>query len=373
MKNVVPKHVVTYRREKIVKLAEEYNLTPEILAEFFQVPVKVIKNDIQPKEKEKEEREPITIVKEGLKVFCVYDEKIKLENAVKDNVKGRNINRRDWAYEGFWMEPKYFGDDCRDLFLNNPDLHRRRLMQRAYSMYRLGYTISDVRSICKLTRMETELVKKACAENRENGFLIWAITQYTKGSSYTNEKIVASAVGVSAEKLLKGEKYFYDVLKKQGKKPATLKEPKHSKEMRNELKKEMYLEWKEGKTQKELAEELAKKRAKEIGRKLKKKEVDNLRVTIGNWIREMKAQETDDIYSLSWRRNTSEKGRKKSDKKKAKRRENCLNKIRPLIDEGASLNHMAKVSGNCAETIKRYMRDAGLWEEYLKKRPELNK
>lgn len=40
-------NVVTYRREKIEELAKVYNLTPEILAEFFQVPVKVIKNDLK--------------------------------------------------------------------------------------------------------------------------------------------------------------------------------------------------------------------------------------------------------------------------------------------------------------------------------------
>ena len=153
------------------------------------------------------------------------------------------------------------------------------------------------------------------------------------------------------------------MLKKQGKKPATLKEPKHSKEMRNELKKEMYFKWKSGKkTQQELAEELAEKQEKESGKKFTKDEVDNKRVTIGNWIREMKAKEADDIYSLGWRRNTSEKGRK-----------NCLNKIRPLIDEGASLNQMRKLTGHSAETIKNYMKDAGLWEGYLEKRPELNK
>ena len=86
-------------------------------------------------------------------------------------------------------------------------------MQRAYSMYRIGYTIADVRSICKLTRMEVELVKKAGDEKREDAFQNWALTQYKKGNSFTNEKIVAVAVGVSAQKLLKGDKYYYDVLK----------------------------------------------------------------------------------------------------------------------------------------------------------------
>lgn len=362
MKNVVPKHVVTYRREKIEELAKVYNLTPEILAEFFQVPVKVIRNDLKTGGKD---QKPIIIIKEGLKVFCVYDEKVKLENDVRENVRELNITRRDWAYQGFWLEPKHFGDDCRDLFLNNPDLHRRRLLQRAYSMYRIGYTIADVRSICKLTRMEVELVKKAGDEEREDTFRSWALTQYKKGNSFASAKFVAAAVGISAEKLYKGEKYFYDALKKQGKKPATLEEPKCSKAKRDKLKEEYYFRWKKGETQKELAKDLAKK--------LEKKYTDNMRVTIGNWVREMKAKEVDDIYQFQRKRNTSADGRAKSDADKAERRENCLNEIRPLIDEGASLNKMRKHTGHSAETIKRYMKDAGLWEEYLKKRPELNK
>ena len=389
MKNVVPKHVVTNRRRKIREFAKEYNLTPEMLAEFFQVPVKVIKNDIQPKKKAEKDREPIIIVKEGLKVFCVYDEKVKLENTVKDNVKGRNINRRDWAYEGFWMEPRHFGDDCRDLFLNNKNLHRRGLMQRAYSMYRIGYTIADVRSICKLTRMEVELVKKAGDEKREDAFQNWALTQYKKGNSFTNEKIVAVAVGVSAQKLLKGDKYYYDVLKKQGKKPATLGEPKRSKVIRDELKEEVYHRWKsENITQKELAE-------KYLGES--NGTLESKRVTIGNWIREMKAREVDDIYSLGWRRNTSADGRAESDRDKAESREYFMKLLKSDIKQGASISSMRrklkekaeeekleaeKIKAErketkkietkmlAAETIKRYMQEMGIYEEYLKKRQE---
>ncbi len=355
MKNMVPKHVLTNRRRKISEFAKEYNLTPEILAEFFQVPIKVINNDLQTGETD---QKPITIVKEGLKVFCIYQQKIELVNSVQEKVKDRNINRRDWAYEGFWMEPKHFGDDCRDMFLNVTNLHRRRLMQKACSMYRFGYTIADVRLVCKLTRMEVELVKKAGNENRKNTFQKWALTQFKKGSSFASAEVVAAAVGVSAQKLIKGDKYYYDVLKKQGKRPSGLKEPKRSNAKRYELKSEVYLKWKSGDmTQEELAKEYGVKD----------------RVTIGNWIREMKARETDDIYSLGWRRNTSNAGRANIDAKKTARRELCLNKIKSLIEEGASLNHMSKVSGNCAETIKRYMKDVGLWEDYLKKRPELTR
>lgn len=173
-----------------------------------------------------------------------------------------------------------------------------------------------------------------------------------------NAKDIAAAVGVSEHKLLKGEKYYYAVLKKQGKRPTTLEEPKRSKIKHDELKNEVYRKWKSGeKTQKELAKEYGVKD----------------RVTIGNWIREMKAKEVDDIYQFDRIRNTSEESRDNSNEKKGERRELCLNKIRPLIEEGVSLNRMAKVSGNCGETIKRYMKDEGLWEEYLEKRPELNR
>ena len=122
-----------------------------------------------------------------------------------------------------------------------------------------------------------------------------------------------------------------------------------------------------------MAEELAEKQEKESGKKFTKEEVDNKRVTIGNWIREMKAKEADDIYSLGWRRNTSAATKNNNKEQKAERRENCLDKIRPLIDEGASLNRMRKLTGHSAETIKSYMKDAGLWEGYLEKRPELKR
>lgn len=362
----IPKTIVKNRREEINKYAPKYNLTPAILAEFFQVPIKVIERDLVEGE--------ITLSEDGLKKFDINSKKTKILNSVNKACKNGRIEQSVLAEKGFWTKPIRFDYEHRDMFLNietrkktETSEEKRTRMRKSYAMMLLGFTVADVRIICRTERAEIEMIKNMIQRvTPDISFQKWALDQYgNRKSGNVDAKDIAVTVGVSAEKLRKGDKYYYDALKKQGKKPATLKEPKCSKEKRNELKEKIYHIWKsENITQKELAEEYL----KESKGTLKSK-----RVTIGNWIREMKAQETDDIYSLSWRRNTSDKGRKKSDKKKAKRRENCLNKIRPLIDEGASLNQMRKLTGHSAETIKNYMKDAGLWEGYLEKRPELKR
>lgn len=354
----IPKTVVKKRRAKIKKYASQYNLTPAILAEFFQVPIKVIERDLVEGE--------ITLSEDGLKKFDINSKKTKILNSVNKAYKNGRIEQSVLAEKGFWTKPIRFDYEHRDMFLNietrkktETSEEKRTRMRKSYAMMLLGFTVADVRIICKTERAEMEMIKNMIQRvTPDISFQKWALDQYgNKKRGNVDAKDIAATVGVSAQKLLKGDKYYYDVLKKQGKKPSGLEETKRSNAKHDELKVEAYLKWKSGDmTQEELAKEYGVKD----------------RVTIGNWIREMKAKEVDDIYSLGWRRNTSDARRKQIDADKAERRENCLNKIRSLIEEGASLNHMSKVSGNCAETIKRYMRDEGLWEDYLKKRPELN-
>ena len=354
----IPKTIVKNRREEINKYAPKYNLTPAILAEFFQVPIKVIEKDLVEGD--------ITLSKDGLEEFDITARKAKILSSVNKACQNGRAEQSVLAEKGFWTKPIYFEREHRDKFLNietrkknETSEEKRTRMRESYAMMLLGFTVADVRIICKTERAEIEMIKNMIQRvTPDISSQKWALEQYgNKNRGNVDAKDIAATVGVSAEKLRKGEKYYYDVLKKQGKKPSGLKEPKRSNAKRDELKSEVYLKWKSGDmTQEELAKEYGVKD----------------RVTIGNWIREMKARETDDIYSLDWRRNTSKAGRDNSNEKKAERRELCLKKIRPLIEEGASLNRMSKVSGNCAETIKRYMKDAGLWEDYLKKRPELN-
>lgn len=356
-KTSIPKTVVEKRKAKIKKYASKYNLNSAILAEFFQVPIKVIEKDLVEGD--------ISLIKVGLEDFDINSKKTKILNSVNKACQNGRAEQSVLAEKGFWTKPIRFDYEQRDMFFNietrkktETSEEKRTRMRKSYAMMLLGFTVADVRIICKTERAEIEMIKNMIQRvTPDISFQKWALEQYgNKKRGNVDAKDIAATVGVSAEKLRKGEKYYYDALKKQGKRPSSLKEPKCSNAERDELKSEVYLIWKSGDmTQEELAKEYGVKD----------------RVTIGNWIREMKAKETDDIYSLGWRRNTSQKGRQKSDKKKAERRENCLNKIRPLIEEGVSLNRMSQVSGNCAETIKRYMRDEGLWEEYLKKRPEL--
>lgn len=341
----IPFTIVENRRKTEKRFAENYAVTEAQLAEFFQVPIKVIKKDI-------------------------VASNIKLDNSLKEfpmnrmmritynratNLESKGLSREEALAEcGFWREASFYCVACGDFEPNVEDKDRQEKLRKAYPMVKVGYTIADVKLICELQLKDVEYLKKVTKELEiDNIFQEWAEEQFEVNKK--NIEAIKDAVGASVTKIKKGKDYYAEK-KAQNQLPKSVYQPKTPDDVRAKRKEECYQEWINGKkTQAELA-----------------RKYGVYRETIGNWIREMKAKDTDDIDSLKDRRNISKAGQNNSNKQKAKRRENCLNKIRPLIDEAASLNHMAKVSGNCAETIKRYMRDEGLWEDYLKKRPELN-
>ena len=155
MKESIPKSVIRNRRNKIKEYTSEYNLTIEILADFFQVPLRVISADI----KVIKETEPnFKLQNEGLKIFCVYLQKEKVQNEVNNRIEEFGTTSRDWSRVGFWIEAKHFGEECKKMFREMSDIHKRSLLQRAYSMLKMGYTLDDVRLICSLKKVDMEML-----------------------------------------------------------------------------------------------------------------------------------------------------------------------------------------------------------------------
>ena len=360
MKESIPKSVIRNRRNKIKEYTSEYNLTIEILADFFQVPLKAIESDIEAI-KVTDGNANFALQNEGLKTFCIYFQKEKVRcnvlNAVKSRTAEYGPTQRDWAREGFWMKVRQFGVDCKDMFINVSNLHQRSLLQHSYSMLKIGYTMDDVTKICSITKVDIAILLNEMKNvHKVNLFEIWAMEQYKNKKQRVEIKDIVDAVCASKTKLLRGDNYYYNKKKRQNDLPPSVYVPEVSKVERNRRKEEAYELWK---TTKITQEELAAKYKKS-------------RVTIGNWIREMKAK-NGELLNENHRRNTSVAGRKKADEDKLKRKENCLEIIKPLISKGASITAMSKATGRCRKNIKRYMKEEGLWGKYLEIRPELKK
>lgn len=359
MKESIPSLILKNRRNKIYKYASEYNLTIEILADFFQVPLKAIESDIEAI-KATDGNANFALQKEGLNIFCIYFQKEKVRCDVLNEVKSRTVEygptQRDWAREGFWMEVRQFGAGCKDMFKDVSNLHQRSLLQHSYSMLKIGYTMDDVTKICSLTKVDIAILLNEMKNvHKVNLFENWAVEQYKNKKQRVEIKDIVDAVCASKTKLLRGDNYYYNKKKRQNDLPPSVYVPEVSKAERNRRKEDAYEKWVSGETQQEIADYY---------------EVD--RVTIGNWIREIKAK-NGELFSEGYRRNTSEKGRTKSDSDKAERRNACIKIIKPLISKGASITAMSKATGRCRKNIKRYMKEEGLWEEYLEIRPELKK
>lgn len=346
MGDSIPKQIVTSRRKLEKKFAEEYAVTEAELADFFMVPIKVIKKDLS--------AEAIKL-NSDLEPFPLEKQKRLYSMKVTNSQRKGMSHEEALVKHGFWIDRNYIDIESVTLFSNFEE-GRRNLLKKAYAMLKVGFTISDVSQICKLKKREVEILR--CESEKiknKDVFFSWAKEQYNKTAEKSDVKDHVSAVGASEAKLLRGENYYYDKKKKANNLPASVYVAKVSKEVRNTRKEEAYEKWLNGETQQEIANSY---------------EVD--RVTIGNWIREIKAKKGE-LFSDEYRRNTSEKGRLKSKDDKADRRNACIKKIRPLIDKGATITAMSKATGHCDETIKRYMKEAGLWDKYLEIRPELKK
>ena len=216
-KESIPQLVVEKRQAKINKYASKYNLTPAILAEFFQVPIKVIEKDLKVVET------PIASV--GLDEFDINTRKTKILNSVNKACLNGRTEQGALAEKGFWTKPIRFDYEHRDKFLDietrkkdETSEEKRTRMRKTYAMMFLGFTVADVRIICKTERAEIEMIKNMIQRvTPDVSFQKWALEQYgNKKRGSVHAKDIAAAVGVSAQKLIKGEKYYYDVLKKAG-------------------------------------------------------------------------------------------------------------------------------------------------------------
>lgn len=320
----IPLTVVDNRRIKIKEYSQEYNLTKPKLAEFFQVPIKVIEEDLK-------------TVSEGLgkgtKEFDVSVRKNEVLNEILKEYYFKEITERMWAKYGFWMEVHHFGNGCRELFLSVESFKVRSNLQRAYDMLKLGFTIADVKIICELSIAETEILKQEVnGRIFENAFQKWANEQYKNKKQKVEAVTVKDAVGVSKIKLLKGEKYYYDVKKKQNEKPASVYIPEKSQSERNEMKEKAFLIW--------------------IYGGLKQDEIAVIfkvsRVTVGNWLREMKTKYPEEM--AKYRRNVdiSRRGKRRDDF------ETYQTKIKPQLEAGKSKAALCEETGFSPNKILKF-------------------
>lgn len=332
MKKSVPKLVVENRRSKIIEYAADYNLTVEILADFFQVPIRTIESDINAI-KDMENKSDFKLQKEGLKIFCIYFQKEEVRREVQKHIEEYGSSSRDWASVGFWMEAKQFGEAYKDIFKNVSNLHQRGILQHAYSLLKLGYTMDDTRLICSLKKVEMEILRNAMKnEKKVNQFEKWANEQYKNKKQKVDAVTVKEAVGISKIKLLKGEKYYYDVKKNQNVKPASIYVPKVTQAERDEMKEKAFLIW--------------------IYGGLKQDEIAAIfkvsRVTVGNWLREMRTKYPEEM--AKYRRNVdiSRRGKRRDDF------EVYQTKIKPQLEAGKSKVALCEETGFSPNKILKF-------------------
>ena len=154
-------------------------------------------------------------------------------------------------------------------------------------MLKMGYTLDDVRLICSLKKVDMEILRAEIKDEKfENLFDRWAYWQY-KDKERSNVNDIKAAVGASKTKLLRGDMYYYSRKKEENTLPKSVYKARETKEDMEYKKEQAFCIWNLG--------------------GLKQDEIaaifDVSRVTVGNWIREMKLKHPDEVKNDKNRRN----------------------------------------------------------------------
>lgn len=334
--------IVANRRKLEKKLSKKYALTEAQLAEFFQVPIRVIERDLR--------MAKISLSDTG--EFFPLDKikKVYYKNACKKEKEG--LSREEALAEcGFWNESNSF--ESKDRSFSGFEKCQILRMQKAVSLSSYGYSASDIKNILSgFGKVETELVKSELSKNgiifgKEGDFAEnFAKTRYEKGDPASDIK---EAVGYAEVKLVKTnynqykEKY-YEYLETYNKKHGIDKSPLSSKEKaleKEKKKQDCFQKWQnEGYTQQELADMYG-----------------VTRITIMNWMREMKTAHMDEMEApVLRRRNLGVDKTEKREEDKAKYLEIMI----PELRNGLSVYAVSeKYKLDWSKALK-YAREEGL-------------
>ncbi len=250
------------------KIASKYDINEYDLMELFQIPSKVVKQDIKEGE--------ITFT--GTKEFDVNKEKHRLYEMAD---KKANLSKEDaLAHVGMWIEPEYFGEKTR----NYKGLYKEESIQlgKAVQLARYGFTLDEIKKSLNLGKIDRIFVQN---EVKDKGFKNVVFGKGSQNEFADRRKESGDSIedinrvnGAVKKRLEIGE-HSYNKIKEKSKEyqskyknnyPDTSNKRKRI--YPEEIQKEAYERWTSGEcTQKELAEEY---------------NVD--RVTIGNWCSKFK-------------------------------------------------------------------------------------
>ncbi len=263
--------IVSNRIKQEKGFANTYDVSVTDLAEFFQVPSKVIEKDIAEND----------IKFTGKKHFDVNKEKHSFYNVVTMFEKEGLSKEEALASIGMWTEPEYFGEKTINYkgFTKNESSR----IGKGVQMAKYGYTKEEIQKTQNLNKVEMEFVK------REAGDQIGKNVDFAKGESFkfatgrkeAGDKLkdIGRVSGINQSRLKLGDKAYKKHYEKYSKKSD--KDISKTEEYAK-LMKETYLRWKNKEcTQQELADELG-----------------VARVTIGNWCRMGKANDRERLNEM---------------------------------------------------------------------------
>ena len=334
------------RRDLIQVFSEKYTVTEAELAEFFQVPIKVIRLDLN---------ESNIILKKENEPFPLEKEK-RLYSMKVSNLQRKGMSKEEALAEcGFWADYHTFIKSEKEKVFQGFYKEQILRMQKAVALSEYGYTISDIKEIVpEITKVEMAFLKKDAEEKgiifgktNQDHFISFAKERYEQGDGVHDIK---RAVGVSATLLEKGENYHKITQKNREK---YIQNNPHKIANKEVIKEECYQKWMSGEyTQQELADQY-----------------EVTRITVMNWIREKKIDHIEEIEDPILRRRNIQHNKKVA---RDELKEKYLKIALPELQKGKSVNTICLEYHINNATLSKFLREEGLISTKYESRDGIN-